>query len=334
MTAAPARRAVAGVAARLLRLSLRVSPRPVVLLVRTYFARAGAATARRLATHAPPEVTVRRDERYGPGPDELLDVVRPAAAGPLPLVVWVPGGGWVGGSKETATDYYWLVATAGCAVAAVRYSVAPGAQYPEPVRQVMVALRHLDAHAARLGVDTGRNVLAGDSAGAHIAAQVAAIATSATYAQLVGVASTVEVAQLRGVVLACGPYDLDLFGRGDTGSAGHAIASALLWTYSGTRHFLDDPAFASFSVSRHLTPAFPPALLTVGNADPLAPQSALLGDQLAALGIPVETVFFPADHDPPFGHEYQFDLDGAAGRTFLDALLRFVAQRLGDGSGS
>jgi acetyl esterase/lipase len=101
-----------------------------------------------------------------------------------------------------------------------------------------------------------------------------------------------------------------------------------LQSYSGKRRFLDDPAFATWSITDHVSPAFPPTLITVGNADPLRPHSELLARKLRTQGAAPETLFFPASHEPPLDHEYQFDLDTDAGQLFLDRLLTFLRQRL------
>jgi acetyl esterase/lipase len=298
-----------------------------VILIRRVFAAGGAATARALEPHTPSGIDVLADERYGDGPDELLDVLRPAGVdGPLPVVLWVHGGGWVGGSKEELRGWLALIASHGYAVAAPRYSLAPEQRYPTPARQIMRALRHLQDGAGRLGLDPGRLVLAGDSAGAQLAAQAAALVTTPGYADAVGVEPTVDAGQLRGVVLACGPYDLDLLGAG-----GSRLVDAVGWAYSGRRRYRDDPLFATLSVARHVGAAFPPALITVGDADPLRPHSELLAERLRAAGVETETVFFPAGHDPPLGHEYQFDLDTDAGRLFLDRMLAFLARVIRSG---
>lgn len=310
------------------RLSLLISPWPAALLVRKVFAASGAKLAMTLDRHAPANVLGLIDERYGPGPDMLLDVFRPASArGPLPLVVWVHGGGFVGGSKDELAGYFKLLASHGFTVAAPRYSLAPGHRYPTPLRQLMQALQYLQANAGRLLVDPDWIALAGDSAGAHIAAQAGALVTTPGYADAVGITPTVTSAQLRGLVLACGPYDLQL-GRYASSPSGLLFVQAVLQAYSGSRRFLDDPAFAAWSITDHVSAAFPPALITAGNADPLRPHSELLAGRLRAKGADAQTLFFPAGHQPPLGHEYQFDLDTDAGQLFLDRLLTFLRQRL------
>lgn len=312
------------------RASLLVTPRPAALLVRRVFAMGGARFAKALDEHAPTaDMVVLTDERYGDEDDMLLDVVRPASAvGRLPLVLWVHGGGWVGGSKDELRSYFKLIANDGYVVVGPRYSLAPEHHYPTPPRQMMRALEHLQANAERYRIDPDRIAIAGDSAGAQIAAQLGALVTTPGYAEAVGVAPTITPVQLRGVVLACGPYDLGL-ARHTSSPAGRRFIKAIMWAYSGTRRYLDDARFSTWSVTDRVTSAFPPTLITVGNADPLRPHSELLADNLRALRVELEALFFPADHQPPLGHEYQFDLDTSDGRLFLERLLTFLRQRFG-----
>ncbi len=312
-----------------MRVSLLVSPRPTTLLVRRRFSSSGDRLKNNLDRHAPAGLVVLVDERYGEGDDTLLDVVLPeAASGRLPLVLWVHGGGWVGGAKEELRGYFKAIANMGFVVAGPRYSLAPEHQYPTPARQIMRALEYLQSNAARLNIDPDRIAIGGDSAGAQIAAQIAALVTTAGYAEAVGVRPTINPSQLRGVVLACGPYDLSLAARASSPAA-RRLTQAVMWAYSGTRHFMDDPRFASWSITQNVTAAFPPVLITVGNDDPLRPHSELLAAEFRRSGVELETLFWPDDYRPLLGHQYQFDLDIAAGRQFLDHMHDFLGRRLG-----
>jgi acetyl esterase/lipase len=311
-----------------LRVSLLFSPRPAVLLLRQLFTAGGAAVARGLEAHTPTNVTALVDERYGGDPDEVLDVYRPAGfQGALPTVVWVHGGGWIAGSKEELAGYFKLIASKGYAVIGPRYSLAPKKRYPRATTQIMQVLQHLQSNAERLQLDPARIVIAGDSAGAQLTAQVAALVTAPEYADAVGVDPTIRADQLRGVVLACGPYDLVRLAAGNT-PVGTRLVQAVLWAYSGKRKFLEDREFATFSLTDYVTAAFPPALITVGNADPLRTHSELLAAKLRKNGAEPDTLFFPADYEPPLGHEYQFTLDTDAAQLFLDRLLGFLQRQL------
>jgi acetyl esterase/lipase len=77
-------------------------------------------------------------------------------------------------------------------------------------------------------------------------------------------------------------------------------------------------------VADHVTADFPPIFISVGNRDPLAPQSFAMADALERKGVQVERLFFSADYAPPLGHEYQFKLDGEAGKLALERSVTFL----------
>jgi acetyl esterase/lipase len=257
----------------------------------------------------------------------VLDVHKPARINPgAPLVVWIHGGGFVSGRRSDITNYAKVLAGQGFVVVNVDYTIAPEATYPTPVRQVSKALAYLTREGANIGIDTSRIVLAGDSAGAQIAAQTAAVTVNPEYARRVGIIPGARPSQLAGALLHCGVYDVTRMGGGG-GVLGWFVKSTT-WAYSGKRDWREAKGFETMSVAPNVTAAFPPAFISAGNADPLGPQSVAMADALEANGVNVERLFFPKDYQPPLGHEYQFDLDTDAGRL---ALTRTVAwlNRLG-----
>jgi acetyl esterase/lipase len=133
------------------------------------------------------------------------------------------------------------------------------------------------------------------------------------------------------VVLFCGAYDLASL---DLDGELSSVLCTVLWAYSGTRAFARDPSFASFSVSRHVTSAFPPTFISSGNRDPITPQSRTLEAALRARGVEVDTLFFADDYAPELEHEYQFDLDSEAGRLALERCLEFLRKRTSGASPS
>jgi acetyl esterase/lipase len=93
------------------------------------------------------------NESYDDSPHARFDVYTPhGASSPLPTLVWTHGGAFVGGSKDEIGDYLRMIAVSGLTVVGVEYSRAPAARYPTPVRQVMAALRHLQANPDRLHI--------------------------------------------------------------------------------------------------------------------------------------------------------------------------------------
>jgi acetyl esterase len=309
-----------------LKVSARVTPRPTAFAIRKLFERTGAQTASGLRRHAPVDVVVVPNERYGDGPDDVADIYVPArAAQPgvqLPTVVWVHGGAFVGGSKDELAGWFRLLADQGFCVVAPTYTLAPAGRYPSPLRQVMALLTFLQRDPARLHVDPARLVLAGDSAGASIAGQAAALVTNPAYAEAIGVPATITAGQLKAVVLCCGIYDVTAV---DPGSFFSPFLTAVMWAYSGVRRWSDDHAFVdAFGLAGQVTAAYPPAFVTAGNADPLAPQSEALVDRLRVLDVTVDALLYPPDHTPALGHEYQFDLDTADARAAVDRINAFL----------
>lgn len=305
-----------------------MSPWPGALLIRTLFDHGAAQTSARLQRHVPAGVVEHLGEVYdSSSPDGRFDLflpplqVRPTDV-PPPLVVWVHGGGAVSGNRRDIANYARVLAGRGFAVATVDYSFAPEATYPTPLRQVNAALAYLTANAARWGLDPGRVVLAGDSAGATIAAQVGNLTVVPAYAHALRISPALRPGQLRALLLFCGPY---VMRSSDAEGIAGWFMHTVLWAYSGTRHYETDPAFAATAnVIDHLTVDFPPAFVSAGNADPLLPHSKALVRRLEALGTPLGTLFFPADHQPPLPHEYQFDLESAEGGRALSEAIAFV----------
>jgi acetyl esterase/lipase len=304
--------------------AFQVSYWPTTLLMRHSPDLNGQAALEALEAHVPDGVAGVRDEQYAPGdPDARVDVFFPEdTARPLPTVVWVHGGAFVAGTKDGTTAYAQILASHGYAVASVEYTKAPESRYPRQVEQVAAALGHLVGHADRLHVDPERIVLAGDSAGAHIAAQSALAISDDAYAEAAGLPQALDAAQLRGVVLACGAYDLTIPDYRD-GLMGR-VQRDLLWAYTGEKNFQDDPRIAYASLPQHVTTAFPPTFITAGNDDPLEPHSRALATALEEQDVQVDDLFFAADHRPAVGHEYQFDLDQPEGRQALDRILEFL----------
>ena len=306
--------------------SLSLTPRVGARALRRRFAAAGAATNRALEDTAPADVEWWFGEPYGPGRDEHCDRYRPfdvdGTLPTLPAIVWVHGGAFVGGDPADLRGWCCHLASRGFATVAPAYSRAPEAEYPRPVQQVLDLLAFLARDRERLGVDPARVVLAGDSAGAQIAAQVAACLVDEEYAAAVGVECDPAVPPLAGALLCCGPYDLGLVGADDGAFAD--FLTTVLWSYSGQRMFATSRDFATFSVVRHLTSQFPPTFVTVGNADPLAPHTDALVDALREQGVAVDDVRYAADHRPALEHEYQFDLSRAEARAAFERMVEFA----------
>jgi acetyl esterase/lipase len=309
-----------------------VSPWPSALIIRAVFDRGAATTLAELQRNDDTiGIRERLDIVYGDaGASTSLDVYTP---GPdvnpddraLPAVVWIHGGAWISGDKANVRPYLRLLAAKGFATVGLNYTDSPDATYPTAVTQLNSALGYLTENAADLGIDPTRIVLAGDSAGANLASQLATLTTSPSYAQAVGIVPSLSPDQLRGVVLNCGIYDV----RGIPevpGLVGWGFRSAL-WAYLGERDWSKTAGASQMSTIESVDADFPTTWVTGGNGDPLTEtQSVPLAARLTELGVNVETVFYPADHEPELPHEYQFKLDFDDAKSALASMEQFLAR--------
>lgn len=302
-----------------------VTPWPSAILIRWVFEQGGAATAAELARHVPDvEFDEQVDQRPDDGIGTSFDVYRTAESeGPQPTVIWVHGGAWISGDKSDVAGYLRILAAEGYTTVGLDYTVAPEAVYPTAIRQLTDTIAYLLDHADRYGVDTTRIVLAGDSAGAQLASQLAAMATNPDYEDLVGIDSALNAGQLVGVLLNCGVYELDGMAKlTGIGAWGFKIA---LWAYTGTKDWSQEPSGALMSSLEFATEDFPPTYISGGNGDALTwVESVPMANRLDELGVDVTRVFYPADHEPALAHEYQFHLDGADARAALARTLEWL----------
>ena len=233
------------------------------------------------------------------GGAQKLDVLSPAGEH-LPVVVYMHGGAFVNGSKET----HWMMPLPflhmGCVVVNINYRLAPKHPFPAALEDACTAVHWVLDHIADYGGDPTRLILAGDSAGGNLATAVCACMCW----------SRPE------------PFAQALFARGITPSAvlPHAATYSMLKfdDYIGAtpedqraatllahinNYYLRAPGARSQDLSLanpltlcHLgTPAarpLPPFFISAGSTDPLLEDSQLAAACLRGAGAEVETQFY------------------------------------------
>jgi acetyl esterase/lipase len=302
-----------------------VSPWPSALAIRALFERDARRTRRRLDDFAPDHGLIEHYEvAYGDSPDMRLNWFCPEEAlGALPVVIWIHGGGWISGCKEDVDPYLRMIASQGYTTVSLDYSPAPEHEYPTALQQLNAALKFLSDNAAGFNVDPGRFVLAGDSAGAQLATQLATAITSPLYAKQVDITPGLTSDQLTALVLHCGVFDLSDIPN-TPGLVGWGTRTAL-WSYLGDRDWSKTPGAAQMSVIHHVTKDFPPTFISGGNGDALTEtQSLPFAQRLSSLGVPVTKFFHSTDAVPALPHEYQFKMEFAESPKALAAAIHFL----------
>jgi acetyl esterase/lipase len=136
----------------------------------------------------PPGIKMEKDISYIPEGDvaQKLDLYLPekAAEKPLPLIVHIHGGGWIGGSKFPCPVA--MMVFKGYAVASVEYRFSQKAIFPAQIQDCQAAIRWLRAHSKQYNFDTEHVGVVGGSAGGHLSALVGTAGGKKAFAMIGG----------------------------------------------------------------------------------------------------------------------------------------------------
>jgi acetyl esterase/lipase len=222
----------------------------------------------------------------------LMDIQVPRTPGPKPLVVYVPGGGFVQSGKEGNLPLRSYAANAGFVVASVQYRVQPdGATYADSIADVKSAIRYLRAHASTYQIDPGKVGAWGDSAGGYLVAMVGVTNGDKQYdiGDNLGQSSDVQA-----VVDKFGASDLSQL-EADYDPASQqamapllAIAAKYVNGPASTQSLAETPAtVAAANPITRIEPGDPPFVIFHGNADKLISPSQTLNlhNALRAAGV-------------------------------------------------
>ncbi|KQW60963.1 alpha/beta hydrolase [Variovorax sp. Root411] len=223
----------------------------------------------------------------GPSSPLTLRIYQPdAQQGPLPLLLYVHGGGFVIGDLETHDKVCrTLCHDVAAVVVAVDYRLAPEHLFPAAVDDVACALRWVAAHARELGADPSRIALAGDSAGAQLAT-VAALR----------VAGTIAPRALGLIYPVAQHYSEPSPSMAENGEGKFLTTGVMQWfidCYLGGRQELArHPDFALLHAPALNT--LPPTWLATMGHDPLRDEGVALALRIGQAGVPTEHRHYPS----------------------------------------
>ncbi len=103
---------------------------------------------------------------YGPHPANVIDFYAAKGDGPRPLLVYIHGGGWVGGDKKQNQNRFQPFLDKGISYAAINYRLTGEAPLPAPVHDAARAIQFIRSKADQWNIDKSRIALTGGSAGA------------------------------------------------------------------------------------------------------------------------------------------------------------------------
>ena len=140
-----------------------------------------------------------------------LDLYLPDGVGEFPTVLWIHGGAWIAGGRKQEEQLARRFAERGVGMAVISYRLSPGTwanpelttgiEHPEHIRDCVRALKWVIDHAEEYGINSGKLIASGYSAGGHLSALMAA---DPSYLEEAGLTSEA----LLGAVPVAGAYDM------------------------------------------------------------------------------------------------------------------------------
>lgn len=210
---------------------------------------------------------------------QMLDLYRPEKGGKLPVVCWIHGGAWKGGSKDGINRMRGFLTDGRYAVVSIGYRLTNEAQWPAQIHDCKAAIRFVRANAEKYGLDPDRIAVAGSSAGGHLVAMLGVTGPDDGLEGELGPHQGVST-RLTCVVDFFGPKDLTVMD--DQGSRmDHDSPTSPEGLLLGGSVSQNLQKAKSASPIHHLSKGDAPFLIFHGTADPLVPYQQSVGFEKA-----------------------------------------------------
>jgi acetyl esterase/lipase len=225
-----------------------------------------------------------------------LDVYQPikATTSPTPVLVYIHGGGWVGGDRNAALFHVVPYLEMGWAAVNVSYRLARVSLAPAAVEDCRCALRWVISKAKDFNFDVNKLVVTGHSAGGHLSLMTGMLPASAGLDRQCPGNEELKVAAI-----------INWYGITDVGDlleGPNVKPYAVTWLSSLTNR--DDIAKRVSPLS-YVRPGLPPILTIHGDADPTVPyaHATRLHDALTKAGVPNQLLSIPEGKHGGFNRE-------------------------------
>ncbi|MBA3741420.1 alpha/beta hydrolase [Sporichthya sp.] len=257
----------------------------------------------------------------GPAAGTTLNVLwlRPARAqsSPVPAVYFLHPGGMIAGDSRTGAGILIdFVLRLGVQAVSVEYRLAPENPFPAPLEDAFAGLEWLARNATPLGVDATRIVVAGASAGGHLAAGLAMMARDRHTPAVRGLVLIAPMLDDRGGQAA----PLDVGREGTWGVDANRVAwDAVLGNARGGSRLPDYAVPARADLA-----GLPPTFLDVGSAELFHDETVEFSAGLRRAGVPTELRVWPGGF-----HGFDWSVPGAPiSLEAKSARVRWLAELL------
>jgi len=257
-------------------------------------------------------------------PDASFTVYRPKGNHEkLPVIIYIHGGGWSMGNADAVAWFAKLIASKGYVVCNADYALAPENPYPASTIQLTEVVQFVYDHAEDFGINRNAIFIGGNSAGAHLSSQLGALFTDREHADRLGIDVRIPCDAIKGLLLFNGVYNFET-----AGDCGFFAFGKWMWAYTGRKDYRAYEQLDEMSTVRHITPNYPAVFITVGDADPLEPQTGEFTDVLSENGVD-HTALYWTGTGAKLDHDYIYEMNTTEAQKAFETMLIFLSEHAG-----
>jgi len=261
----------------------------------------------------PEGVTLIEALPYGPyRKDNTLDICFPSDRKSAATIINVHGGGYVYGSTRPYKFYCCDLASKGYTVISFNYRLAPKHKFPAPLEDLNLVAEWMCSHENEYPIDIRNVFIVGDSAGAQLASQYAAIWSNPEYAGVMEI--TPPKFRLAAVGLNCGMYNMIEH------TSEKKIQSPIVRDY-----FTRNPAQfgEKLNVLKYVNADYPPAYLLSAPGDFLVSHMEPMMELLRSRGVDCECGLYG---DETTGHVFHINIRTELAQQANGDELKFMSR--------
>ena len=261
----------------------------------------------------PDNVEIIDNINYGDGSvNNLLTLHRAKIKGLLPVIVDIHGGGYFYGDKERYHYYCSELASYGFVVINFNYHLAPDWMFPKPLEDTALVFKWMTENADEYRLDINNVFIVGDSAGAQLTSQYAAILSNPEYEKLFDFEVNKNFT-VQAIVCNCGMYDV----LNDS-------SNKRLSFYYG-KDFKNRSA--RLDVLKYIDANYPPTLIMTSNGDFLKDNGEPFAKYLTGKGVENEYHYYDPQ-DRQLGHVFHIAIRTEDAILCNDRECRFMKAHL------